>query len=71
MTHTVTPEDRTLILPTDTYSALEVYAKAERRKFSNPDVARMVTAKSIAQHILTNELEKREYLDRRGKRVKK
>lgn len=55
-----------LYLSDDVYAALEKYAKAEKDRMDNPTIKRMITAKSVAQMILRNELQRRGYLKPSG-----
>ena len=56
-----------LVLPADTLKALDMYAEDERKNMENELIAKMVTSKSLAQHILKNELIRRGYMYRNGK----
>ena len=53
--------DNALEIPAATKAALERYADVERRRQKNPAIAELITWRSLAQHILRNEVEKRGY----------
>jgi hypothetical protein len=57
----MTTPERSIIIPEDVMAALNSYADVERENIENPLVQRMITGKSIAQHILKNEVQKRGY----------
>jgi hypothetical protein len=52
-----------LSIPGDIKEALERYAAKEKKRMGrkNPVIADMITWKSLAQHILRNEVQKRGY----------
>lgn len=59
------PEDRTIIIPEDVYLAIEGKAEEEAKRIAGAAmsedhvVARLITAKSLAQKILRNFAEKK------------
>jgi hypothetical protein len=54
------PVDQEMIyIPKDVRESLEKYAAAERKRMDNPLVSELITWKSLAQHILRNEVQKR------------
>jgi hypothetical protein len=57
----MTTPERSITIPEDVMVALNSYADVERENIENPLVKRMITGKSIAQHILKNEVQKRGY----------
>jgi hypothetical protein len=57
----MTTPERSITIPADVMAALNSYADVERENIENPLVKRMITGKSIAQHILKNEVQKRGY----------
>ena len=61
-------DDDRIHVPRDMMEALDEYAKVEKARQDNPVIAEMITKKSIAIHILRNELEKRGYLKRKEKK---
>lgn len=60
-----------LPIPANTQRALELYAGAERERLKgsgvSKDTIKLITWKSLAQHILKNELVKRGYMFQNGK----
>jgi hypothetical protein len=62
------PVDQEMIyIPKDVRESLEKYAAAERKRMDNPLVSELITWKSLAQHILRNEVQKRgHYVGRKG-----
>lgn len=61
-------EDTRLTLPPVVLEALTSYAEDEKARQDNPVIKDLITPKSIAQHILKNELILRGYLSRDGNR---
>lgn len=55
----MTQDERRLTIPEDVMVALNKYAAVERKRQKNPMIAELITGKSIAQHILKNEVQKR------------
>jgi hypothetical protein len=56
-----------LYIPEETRKALKAYSDAERKRQDNPVIQDLITWKSMAQHILKNELIKRGYMLQNGK----
>ena len=52
-------DDPRIHVPEDIRESLEKYAAAERKLQKNPVIAEMITWRSIANHILRNEVQKR------------
>lgn len=52
-------EDTRIQVPDDVRAALKRYAEAEKKRQKNPVIAELITWRSIAQHILRNEVQKR------------
>ena len=57
-------KDNILEIHPDVMLALDKYADAERERMENPEIKKLITGKSLAQHILKNEVEKRGYYER-------
>lgn len=56
-----------LYIPEETIKSLKKYADDERGRQDNPIIKDLITWKSLAQHILKNELIKRGYMQHTGK----
>ena len=54
-------DDPRIHVPEDVRIALEKYAGAEKKRMKNPIIADMITWRSLANHILLNEVQKRGY----------
>ena len=52
-------EDQHTYIPDDIWEALGRYAAAERKRLNNPVIDPLITHKSVAIHILRNEVQKR------------
>jgi hypothetical protein len=52
-------EDTRVVVPPEVKAALVKYAEAERKRMKNPVIAEMITWRSLANHILLNEVQKR------------
>jgi len=54
-------DDPRIHVPEDVRTALDKYANAEKKRMKNPLIADMITWRSLANHILLNEVQKRGY----------
>ena len=61
--------DRHVYVPDDIRLSLEKYAEAEKKRQTNPLIKEMITWKSLALHILRNDVVKRGFYQ--GKAGKK
>lgn len=52
-------DDPRVFVPEDVREALKRYAAVESKRQKNPVIAAMITWRSIANHILKNEVQKR------------
>ena len=57
-------DDDRIHVPGEVRDALKDYARVERERQDNPVIAEMISWKSLANHILRNEVERRGYLKR-------
>lgn len=61
-------DDPRVFVPEDVRIALDKYATEEKKRQSNPVIADMITWRSLANHILRNEVQKRGYYSGAGKK---
>lgn len=61
-------EDQEMMyIPKDVRESLVKYSEAERERVKNPVIEPLITWKSLAVHILRNEVQKRGYYVGKGK----
>lgn len=60
-------KDKRVHVPDEVIASLIMYAEEERRMQNNPVIAEMITWRSLANHILLNEVQKRGYYKRKGR----
>lgn len=60
-------DDPRVFVPEDVRDSLKRYADEEKKRQKNPVIADMITWRSLANHILRNEVQRRGYYVGKGK----